>query len=290
MYKDNINLLIKGEIMFKLFRNGPKAKVKTQMGSGLLSPNDFRKELDEKFSDYDYFDLSGELAFDECFMFIYRNIKDLKDTLIIAAILRQIEPTIDAVKDVYSLDGGYVNRVVSEKIPKLKVLVYKRLEELPNEKVAFFPGFHNNFEPLYKDLIDRMEYLFEVKRNTQKLFSEFSVSAFYSRLTDNSSFLFLLNYLSVRDALIVAVSLDIVDISDEEIQSIYPYDSDYFETMFNKNVAWIKSSLSDRIKKLEIMEPETSHFNYDGLCSQYKDLEQRINDTIDYLRKRSKRR
>ncbi len=192
--------------------------------------------------------------------------------------------------EVYSVDEKYVNRIVSEKVPQLKVLAYKRLEELPNEEVLFFPGFHNDFEPLYKDLIDRIEYLFEVKRNTQKLFSELSVRAYYSRLTDNSSFLFLLNYLSVKDALIIAISLDVVDIDVEEMQNIYPYDSDYFEKIFNKNIAQIKSDLCDRIKRLDNTEIGTSFFDYESLCNQYKELEQRVNDTMDYLRDRPKRK
>lgn len=276
--------------MFKLFKKSPDINEETPKDNVFLSVEDFRKELDEKFSEYDYFNLDGELMTDECFSFIYRNIKDLKDSLIIASTLRQIEPTIEEVMEAYSVNEEYVNRIVSENIPQLRVLAYKRLEELPNEKVLFLHDFHNNFEPLYKDLIDRMDYLFEVKRNTQKLFSELNGSDFYSRLINNSSFLFLLNYLSVKDALIIAISLDIVDIDEEEVQNMYPHEAEYFENIFNKNIALIKISLEERITKLENTELETSHFDYIGLCNQYKDLEQRINDTTDYLRKKPKGR
>lgn len=276
--------------MFKLFKKSPDINEETPKDNVFLSVEDFRKELDEKFSEYDYFNLDGELMTDECFSFIYRNIKDLKDSLIIASTLRQIEPTIEEVMEAYSVNEEYINRIVSEKIPQLRVLAYKRLEELPNEEVLFLPGFHNNFEPLYKDLIDRMDYLFEVKRNTQKLFSELNGSDFYSRLSNNSSFLFLLNYLSVKDALIIATSLDVIDIDDEEVQNIYPHGVEYFENIINKNIALIKIDLSERITKLENTELEISYFDYMGLCNQYKDLEQRISDTTNYLRDKSKRK
>ena len=276
--------------MFNLFKKSSDINKNSNNNDILISVNDFKKEVEEKFSDYDYFDLSGELTFDECFMFIYRNIKNLKDSLIIASTLRQIEPTIDVVMEAYSVNEDYVNRVISEKIPQLRVLAYKRLEGLPNEEVAFFPGFHNNFEPLYKDLIDRIEYLFEVRRNNQKLFSELNGNDYYLRLANNNTFLFLLNYLSVKDALIIATSLDVVDIDDDEVQTMYPHNADYFENVFNNNIALIRSSLSERITKLENTELEKSHFDYIGLCNRYKDLDQRIKDTIEYLRDKPKRR
>lgn len=282
--------MFNGGIMFKLFKTNSDINKELQKDNILLSASDFRKELEEKFSEYDYFDLPGELTFDECFMFIYRNIKDLKDSLIIASTLRQIEPTVEDVMKAYSISEDYVNNVVNEIIPKLRVLSYKKLEELPNDKVAFFPDFHNNFEPLYKDLIDRIEYLFEVRRNIQKLFSELNEKKYYSSLINNSSFLFLLNYLSVKDGLIIATSLNIIDIDEEEVQDVYPHEPEYFENIFNTNIAFIESSLSERITKLENIDIETSHFDYEGLCNQYKDLEQRINDTMDYLRDKPKRK
>lgn len=270
--------------MFKFFKNNFNKSNEAQSNNTLLSFNDLKKELQEKFSDYDSFDKLAFLAFDECWYFIYKNIKDFKDTLIIASTLRQIEPTVEEVMKAYSLNEDYIKHVVSEKIPQLRLLAYKRLEELSNEDVAFFPGFHNNYEPLYKNLIVRMDYLFEVKRNTQKLFSELNGNGYCLSLANNSSFLFLLNYLSVMDALIVASSLDVIDIDDEEVQTMYPHETEYFQNIFNNNISLINNSLSERITNLENTELETSHFDYIGLCDQYKDLKQRIDDTIDYLK------
>ncbi len=273
--------------MFGIFKNNSSKNNETQNNNIFQSLSDIKKELEEKFPNYDSFE---ELAVDECWHFIYRTIKDFKDCLIIASLLRQIEPTAEEIMKAYFVNKDYVNNVIIEYIPQLRVLAYKILEELPNEKVAFFPYFHNNFEPLYKDLIDRMEYLFEVRRNIQKLFSELNGSDYYLRLINNSSFLFLLNYLSVKDALIIATSLDIIDIDEEEVQNMYPHEPEYFENIFNQNIALIKSYLSERITKLENTELETSHFDYIGLCNQYKDLEQRINDTINYLIDKTKKR
>ncbi len=71
---------------------------------------------------------------------------------------------------------------------------------------------------------------------------------------------------------------------------MYPHETEYFENIFNKNITLIKICLSERITKIENTELETSRFDYIDLCNQYKGLEQRINDTIDYLIDKPKRR
>ena len=102
------------------------------------------KEFKEEMQKFGEYDSSSEIPFDECFWFIYRNMKkDIKDTLIIASYLRQIEISLEEIKKVYSLDDKYIENLITNEIPALRVKAYKRLtEELPNEKVAFFPGFH----------------------------------------------------------------------------------------------------------------------------------------------------
>lgn len=267
--------------LFKKNNNAENANDNPVIAMRLL-----QQELDDKFPDYNVFDSFG---FDECFIFIYKNIKDLKDTLIIAAVLRQIEVPIEEVAEAYNVNEEYVNNVIQEQIPHLRVLANKRLESLPNKEYAFFPGMHPDFDPLYKELIARMDYLFEIRRNTKKFLTEMNGNPYYSHLTSNSAFLFLLNYLSSKDALIVASSLNILDLDEDDIQRLYPFDTEYFENVLNRCVNLMRSELQDRIEALEKTELETSYFDYPELCSEYKDLLQRIDDTLAYLKDKPKR-
>lgn len=275
--------------LFKKPNNDEKSE-NTENKQNAENPNNpviamrlLEQELDDKFPDYNIMESFG---FDECFSFMYRNIKDLQNTLIIAAVLRQIEVPIEEVAEAYGVTEEYVSNVIQEQIPRLRVLANQRLESLPNEEYAFFPGMRPNFEPLYKELIARMDYLFEVRRNTKKLLTEIP---YFPSLTRNSAFLFLLNYLPARDALIVASSLNILDLDEDAIQRLYPFDTEYFESVLNRCVNLMRKELQERIGALEETELETSYFDYPELCSEYKDLLQRIDDTLAYLKNKPKR-
>ena len=261
-------------------------KEQQQNNKKRLSYTELKNELNQNFPDFDF----SELAFNECFHFICKNTDNLKDAIIVSVILRQIEPTIKDIKLAYSVDNQYINNLINNKLPELKVLAYKRLKEIPNEQVAFFPGFYNNFEPLYIELISRIEYIFEVKRNVQKLLSEKKINNYAPQLINNSSLLYLLNYLSVKDSLIVASLLDIIDLDEDTITNIYPFEDYYLEEIFDKNISMIKSELYQRIQKLKNIEIETSYFDYNNLYNQYKDLYERINDTLDYIKNKHKKR
>lgn len=242
---------------------------------------EFKEEMD-KFSEYIN---SFELVGDECFWFIYRSVKkNIKDTLIIASYLKQIELPFEEIKKVYSIDDEYIENIINNEIPSLRVKAYKRLKgELPNETVAFFPGFHNNFEPVYIELIDRIEYLFEVKRNQKKIRTDLGDNEIISSIINNPAVLVLLNYLSVKDALIVASNLDLLDIDEEVINQIYSFNENDFRMIFDSvNTDYIKDMLIKRIEKLKNIEMETSFFDYQELLEQYEDLLNRINDTKEY--------
>lgn len=273
--------------MFNIFKKKANVSVNEKQDNNNinLTYKELRKELEEKFPSYN----CSELFLDECFGFICRNTDNIKEALIVSAILRQIEPTINDIKLAYSLDEEYINNIINNKLPELKVLAYKRLEELPNEQVAFFPGFHNNFEPLYNELIYRIEYLFEVKRNTKKLLSEEKITNYVPEIINNSALLYLLNYLSIKDSLILASSLNIISIDEDIISNIYPFDEYYLREILEKNISLIKSDLSEKIQKLETIELEVSHLDYESLCYEYKDLYERIDDTLDYLKNKNKK-
>ena len=249
---------------------------------------EFKEEM-QKFAEYDSL---SEVPFDECFWFIYRNMKkDIKDTFIIASYLRQIEVPLEEIKKVYSLDDEYIENLINNEIPSLRVKAYKRLkEELPNETVAFFPGFHNNFEPLYIELIDRIEYLFEVKKNQRKIRTDLGDNEIISSIISNPAVLVLLNYFSVKGSLILASNLDLLSIDEDIIHQIYTFNEGDFRNIFESvNITYIEDLLTKRIEKLNNIEIETSFFDYQELSDQYEDLLNRINDTKKYLSGTKKR-
>lgn len=268
------------------FKNKNKKDIPKNTTDENLYQN-FNEELN-KFKEYDSL---SEILFDECFMFMYRNIKNMRDTLIVASVLRQIEVPIEEIKKIYLIDDEYIENIISNLIPSLRVKAYKRLkEELPNQTVAFFPGFHYNFEPLYVELIDRIEYFFEVRRNQQKIKKELANNEITHKFLNNASLLVLLNYFSLKEALIVSSNLNLLDIDEDEIQKIYPFNEDYFkQLLYSSNITYITDLLNKRIEKLRSIEMETSFFDYHGLSEQYDDLLNRIDDTKQYFSRMEKR-
>lgn len=242
----------------------------------------FQEEM-QKFSEYDSL---LELPFDECFNFIYRNMKkDIKDTLIIASYLRQIEVPLEEIKKVYSLDDRYIENLISNEIPALRVKAYNRLNnELPNGTVPFFPGLQNNFEPLYIEFIDRIDYLFEVKRNQNKLQNELGSTDVISSMLKNPSVLVLLNYFSVKESLIIASNLDLLNFDEDIIHQIYTFNESDFRNIFESiSITYLEDLLTKRIEKLYNIQMETSFFDYQELLEYYEDLLNRIADTKKYL-------
>lgn len=309
IYNKFINNKVKNErmkiIMFNIFKskkfknshnetNNQKYQDETnnQEKNQISSNKKIINELEEKFGDYDYLNLEiQELFFDERFIFIYRYLKNLKDSLIIASTLKQIGISLQDVTSAYSLDEEYVNKIIAEKLPELRVALYKEIEDLPNKKTLFEKDFNiEHYTPLYQELIDRIEYFFETKRNTNQVLKAIKNEQHQSKLINNSSFLFLLNYFSIKDSLIIASSLDIIEIDEDEITNMYHHDEQYTENLLKNNFNQIYNDLKERIKKLNNIEPETSYFEYQELSNQYQDLLERIEDTHKYINNSHKRR
>lgn len=269
--------------LFKRKNDIPNEKVQN---NSKFVYKELRDELESKFPNYDF----GELAFDECFHFICRNSNNVKEAIIISSILRQIEPTVEDVKLAYSLDDEYINNISNKLLPELRVLANNYLDVPVNNDVTFFPGFKNDFNFIYIELINRIEYLFELKRNINLLLSDKTINNYVSQFINNKSLLFLLNYLSVKDSLIIASSLDIIDIDDDFIDSVYSFSDSDLEDIFDRYIYSIKDELYLRIKRLESIDIETSYFDYNSLCNEYKDLLERISDTLDYLNNKNKKR
>lgn len=258
----------------------------SNLNKNKISYKDLKDELDNKFPDYDF----GELAFDECFHLIYNNIDNVKDIIIISSFLRQIEPSIEVIKSIYSVDEEYINRLLWNKLPLLRILAYDKCDNQQNNEVVFFPGFHNDFKASYGELANRIEYFFEIKRNTKKLLLDTNIKSFIDSIKNNSSFLFLLNYLSVKDSLLLASSLNIIDIDEDKLYDTYSFNENFLENIFDRYIFEIKDELNKRIQYYESIEIETSYFDYRTLCNDYKDLMNRIDDTLDYLKSTNRKR
>ena len=278
--------------MINIFKRKNTSNIQTESKNKeinqTLSYNNFIDEINEKFSNYN---LQTELLLDECFIFIYRYLKNIKDSLIIASILKQIEISLEDIISAYSLDESYVNAIISQKLPELRVALYKEIEELPNKKSLLGENFNiEHYTPLYQEMIERIEYFFETKRNTNQILKTIKNEHQQSKLINNPSFLFLLNYLSMKDSLIIASSLDIIDIEEDEISNLYPYDNQYTENLLKEKLNQIYHELSERIKKISSIELETSYFEYEKLSEQYQDLLERIEDTRKYINNSKKKR
>lgn len=260
-----------------------KKKKKSNNSENIININVYKEFKEEmmKFGEYDLSDVTS----DERFWFIYRSMKkNIKNTLILASYLRQIEVPLEVIKKVYSLDDKYIENLIKSEVPLLRVNACKRLEELPNETVVFLPGVHNNFEPLYVELIDRIEYFLEIERNQNKLQKELANRNVIFSILNNPSLLVLLNYFSVKESLIFASVLGILDIDEGVIQQIYSFDQNDFRMIFDSvNTEYIKDLLIKRIEKLRSIEIKVWSFDYDELADQYEDLLNKINDTKGFF-------
>ena len=256
----------------------------------LKSSYELRNEIEEKFDGKINFD---DLAFSD-FTFIYAIVEDLKVAFVVASYIKEIDLNLSEIMEVYNLDIDYIDNVLSENLPKLRVEAHKRLKNAPNEKNVFFPDIKIDNTRRYKEFIDRVEYFFDIRRNTKKVLNEINDSEFAYTLLTNKSFMFLLNYLSLKDALILSLNLNIVDTDEDTINKYFNYNDDDFEKVFNKSITEVKTNLEKQIKKLDIFIKRNEedvveyYFDYYGLLNEYKDLLERINDTKDYLNKRVK--
>lgn len=270
--------------MFKLKKENKQQIEKNDIK---ISLSEYLKEI-EKFENHHLFPSPG---FDECYKFIMKNTKNIQELLIVASFLKQIEISREELKKVYSISDEYIENVISEVVPTLRVEAYKRIkEELPKEKIMFFNESSEYLEPLYVELIDRIEYLFEVRRNKNILKKELKNTEILQKVIDNKAILILLNYYSVKESLIIAFNLDLVDIDEEELQNKYHYEEELFEKLFSEsNIDYIINLLNERINKLKNIELETSFFEYQSLQQEYEDLLNRIEDTNRYLNSIKKR-
>ena len=94
----------------------------------------------------------------------------------------------------------------------------------------------------------------------------------------------------MKDSLLTALSLDIIDIEEDEISNLYHYEERYVENILKEKLNQIYQELSERINKINNIEPETSFFSYEELATQYQDLLERIEDTLKYINNSSRKR
>ncbi len=241
-----------------------------------------KEDIEKRFEDYvEVYDVSEN----DGFMFMYRNCKDMKDTLIIASYLNQINIPLKEIKKSYSINDEYIDNLVNNLIPQLKINAYKYLDEIiPNAPKPF--GWDNTkyLNSVYKELIDRIDYFFEIRRNQNKIKKSIKNEKLLQNIINNKELLVFLNYYSVKDALIVSSNLNLLDFDDEEVQKIYPYDQNYLKSLFEgQSIILIQELLKERIEILKNIDIGLSCFNYEELLEEYEDILNRINDTKEYL-------
>ena len=233
----------------------------------------------------DYVDLEINLG-EELFLFMYKNILNIKDTMIVASYLRQVEVPLDEIKRVYFLSDEYINNIITNIVPELRVKANKMITEtIPNIPDSF--GWNNGpgFILIYSEFVDRIEYLFEVARNQKKIQNEINNEKIVNKIKNNSAILVLLNYFSLKESLIIAINLGLVDefVSDE-INKIYIFSEDDFNDLLNSSdIGLLKDLLLKRIDKLKSIEPETSYLDYKELGQEYENLLNAINDSKEYI-------
>lgn len=276
-----------------------KKEIENSIQKGMKGLQEY-KEVDKLFSDYldpvqySYGDirLSHILSDDEIFSFIYKTLDDMKKTMIISSYLKQIEIPIDIVKKVYSIDDYYINNLTNEILPSLKVAAYKYLkEEVPNISNPFFPDIKPKLEPVYEEFIDRIDYYNEIKRNRNKINNDNHLSLMKEELLNNPQVLLLLNAFDIKDTLIIASNLGIVNIYEDELHALYDFDENRFSDLLTgSNMLYIEETLRKRIEKLDNIPIEVNnYFDYEELSNEYNQLLDVIDDAKLHMSRKRKR-
>lgn len=254
----------------------------------------YRKFLAEREEALNIFD--GEYALDddiaeEIFMFMWRNIQNMKDTIIVASYLKQVEIPMNEVKRAYSLDDEYINNITSNIVPKLRVEANKMITDtIPNLTDPF--GWNNGPGLIitYSEFVERIEYIFEVNRNQKKIRKEITNVSLISNTINNPSILMLLNSFSVKETFIIAKNLGLVDETMVDIlnQMYISNEEDFNKLLNSTRMEYIIELLTERINKLNNIEPNTSYLDYEELSFEYEELLESINDTKKYCSKYNK--
>ena len=236
--------------------------------------------------------LSDVLLTDEIFRFIYNTLDDMKKSVIVSSYLKQIDIPIKTVKEAYSIDDSYINSLTDEILPFLKVETYRYLkEEVPNIKYPFFPDIKPNLEPVYEEFIDRIDYYNEIKRNRNKINNDNHLSLMKEELLNNPQVLLLLNAFDIKDTLIIASNLGIVNIYEDELHALYDFDENRFSDLLTgSNMLYIEETLRKRIEKLDNIPIEVNnYFDYEELSNEYNQLLDVIDDAKLYMSRGEKR-
>ncbi|MBR3660997.1 MAG: hypothetical protein IKN63_03730 [Bacilli bacterium] len=233
----------------------------------------------------DYYNLKSDFS-EELFMFIYRNAPNMIDTMIAASYLRQVEVSLEEVKKVYSLNNEYIKETVSNVVPELRVKANKMIyETIPNASDPF--GWNNGpgLKLIYSEFVDRIEYIFEISRNQKKIQNELNNDRLVNIINSNSTILVLSNYFSVRESLVIAFNLGLMDeLIGDELDKMHILSEHDFNNLLNSvNIDLLKNLLTERINKLKNIEPETSYFEYEKLADEYEILLNAINVSKEYI-------
>ena len=142
----------------------------------------------------------------------------------------------------------------------------------------------------YSEFVERIEYIFEVNRNQKKIRKEITNVRLISNTINNPSILMLLNSFSVKETFIIAKNLGLVDETMVDIlnQMYISNEEDFNKLLNSTRMEYIIELLTERINKLNNIEPNTSYLDYEELSFEYEELLESINDTKKYCSKYNK--
>ena len=249
----------------------------------------FEKEIEEDFGDNDderfdeYYNIINELG-DDFYLFIYRSVGNLKDSLIVASFIREIDENVEDIQRIYKLDDKYVDEVLTNNLPIIRQKAYDDMEYDRTHAPMFFSDLKGYRQDYYKELTERIEYFFEIRRNNKKLEKENFDKDLLKILKNSRELNYLLNFLSVKDSLLIAYELNLIDLGDYEISDIYDYEQEYIDTLLKEKSKNIIKDLEERIQDADKKnEKFYNDFDYGQLANMYIDIENRIEDTLDYF-------
>ena len=214
---------------------------------------------------------------------IYLIINNLKDSYIIGAYIREMDYTLEDIKKIYNLSDNYIEETIKNWLPLIRQDAYKKLdEELRFRKD--YPEETSRNHSMYYEITERIEYFYELRRNRTKLKREVIDKDLINKLKDNSEFSFLLNMFSVKDSLILAYGLNLIDIDKDGLNKYVSYDEEYFNQLLSVNRSNIINKLDERISKInDLGELNNSYFDYNELKSKYINMYNRIENTLNDL-------
>ena len=188
----------------------------------------------------------------------------LKDIMIVASYLHQIDLTLAEVMNAYGVSKNYVDSIIHNELPSIRVGINYAITILESERSK------KNCEEVeiairhLEDLNKRIDYCFEKRRSIKKIVGNIKDEETIDRLARNTHLLFLVNYLSVPEAIVFLKVLSRGTNDKNEY--------DVFTKICCNKTTQIKEELESRVEYLQNVPEDASLFDYQKLLGEYKEL------------------